>query len=153
MRPFNAFGPRQSARAVIPTIVSQALAGDCLRLGNLDARRDFTYVTDTAAGMVAAAEAPEAIGQTVNLGSGRDVSVGEIVEMVGRLLGKQLRVEQDAQRLRPPASEVERLVADASLAERLLGWRPSVAFEEGLGQVVDWVRREAHRYRPDEYAV
>ncbi len=153
VRPFNAFGPRQSARAVIPTIVSQALAGDRVRLGNLEARRDWTYVTDTVAGMLAAAEAPGAVGLTVNLGTGRGLAVGEVVELVGRLLGKRLQVEVQAERQRPPTSEVERLVADASLAERVLGWRPTVPFEQGLERVIEWVRAEAHRYRPEQYAV
>ncbi len=153
VRPFNAYGPRQSARAVIPAIVSQALAGDVVRLGNLEARRDFTFVTDTVAGMRAAAEVGPAVGQTMNLGSGQDVSIGEIVELVSAMLGKPLRVEQDAQRLRPPTSEVERLIADSNLAAELLGWKPAVSFADGLSQVVAWVDGQRHRYRPDDYVV
>src|SRR5215207_11609316 len=114
LRPFNTYGPRQSARAVIPTIVTQALAGDVLRLGALDPRRDLTYVEDTVAGFVAAARSDAAVGRTLQLGTGVSVSIGEIVERVGALLGRELTVETDPARVRPRLSEVQLLLSDAS---------------------------------------
>ena len=131
VRPFNTFGPRQSARAVIPTIISQALAGDALRLGSLDPRRDLTYVGDTVHGFLAAATSDAAVGRTVQLGTGYDVTIGEIVELVGDIVGRQLVVELDEQRVRPPASEVMRLISDPSLAKELMGWEPTVDLRTG----------------------
>jgi NAD dependent epimerase/dehydratase len=116
VRPFNTYGPRQSARAVIPTIMSQALAGGTLRLGSLTPRRDLTFVEDTVAGMLAAADSDAAIGRTIQLGTGEDVAIGDIVELVGDILGRKLEVELDEARVRPAASEVERLISDPSLA-------------------------------------
>ncbi|MCW3050056.1 MAG: dTDP-glucose 4,6-dehydratase [Solirubrobacterales bacterium] len=153
LRPFNTFGPHQSARAIVPTIISQALASDTLHLGALTPRRDLTYVSDTVAGFVAAAGSERTVGRTFQLGSGVDVSVGEIVELVGGLLGRSLHVVVDERRLRPPASEVDRLVSDPALALELCGWRARVGLEEGLGRTIDWVRSHPHVYRPAEYAV
>ncbi len=140
VRPFNTFGPRQSERAIIPTIVAQALrrAGP-LRLGSLEPRRDFTYVTDTVAGFLAVAQRPEAIGRVVNVGSGTSHTVREVVDAVGRILGRDLQIEQDPARVRPDRSEVMDLCADASVA-RSLGWKPEVSFEDGLRRVVDFMR-------------
>ena len=151
LRPFNTYGPFQSARAVIPTIVSQALAGGPLRLGSLHPRRDLTFVADTAAGFIAAAESPGAIGRTVQLGTGRDYSVGEIVEVVGELLGQELEVELDQERVRPQKSEVERLTSDPSLATELLGWRAETELRDGLARTIEWVNAHRDRYRVDEY--
>jgi NAD dependent epimerase/dehydratase len=151
LRPFNTFGPHQSARAVIPTILTQALAGDELRLGALEPRRDLTYVTDTAAGFIAASRAPGAVGRTVQLGTGVDVSVGELVALASELLGKELRVELDEQRLRPPDSEVDRLVSDPSLARELTGWKPEVELREGFVRTLEWIRGNTGRYRVGEY--
>ena len=117
VRPFNTYGPHQSARAVVPTIISQALAGPTVRLGSLDPRRDLTFVADTCAGVIAAALAPAAVGRTVQLGTGHDVSVREIVDLVSDLLGKELSVERDTARIRPEKSEVGRPVC----ARRWLG--------------------------------
>ncbi|MGH2896090.1 MAG: SDR family NAD(P)-dependent oxidoreductase, partial [Solirubrobacteraceae bacterium] len=126
LRPFNTYGPRQSARAIIPTIISQALAGDTLQLGSLHPRRDLTFVRDTAAGMIAAATAPGAVGQTIQLGTGEAVSVGEIVTLVGELVGKELRPVLDEARVRPRNSEVELLLSEPTRAAELLGWQPQV---------------------------
>ena len=153
VRPFNTYGPHQSARAIIPTIISQALASDTLHLGSLDPRRDLTFVADTAAGLIAAATEPSAVGRTIQLGTGHDVSVGEIVEMVGELLGKELTVHQEQQRVRPPNSEVQRLLSDPSLAKQLIGWQPEVDLRGGLAQTLKWITANAHRYRVDEYVV
>ncbi|HXF51945.1 MAG TPA: SDR family NAD(P)-dependent oxidoreductase [Dehalococcoidia bacterium] len=153
VRPFNAFGPRQSARAVIPTIIAQALSGSELRLGALDTVRDFTYVEDTARGFLEVARCGACVGEVVNLGTGRGVSIREVVRLVGEALGKELRVVGDERRLRPEKSEVSRLLADASKAERLTGWRPAVSFEEGLRRTIAWVAERLDLYRPQEYAV
>jgi NAD dependent epimerase/dehydratase len=152
LRPFNTYGPFQSARAVIPTIVSQALAGGPLKLGSLDPRRDLTFVADTAAGFVAAATAgPQALGRTVQLGTGHDVSIADVVAMVGEIVGRELEVETDPERVRPPASEVQRLISGPELARELIGWEPTVDLREGLSRTVEWIERNLGRYRTDEY--
>ncbi|MBI3087433.1 MAG: SDR family NAD(P)-dependent oxidoreductase [Candidatus Omnitrophica bacterium] len=143
VRPFNAFGPRQSTRAVIPTVISQALAGETVAVGATTPRRDFTYVTDTVGAFVRAAAAPEAVGKVFNVGRGSEISVGELIALVGDCVGKPLRVTTEARRLRPEASEVQRLCADARQAETVLGWRPSVSLAEGIRRTVDWWKRRA----------
>lgn len=153
LRPFNTYGPRQSARAVVPTIVTQALAGDTLRLGSLDPRRDLTYVEDTVGGFVAAATVPAAVGRTIQLGTNHDSSVREIVDLVSDILGKELRVELDPSRVRPAASEVERLISGPFVAEEVLGWKPSVDLREGLSRTIEWTRDNADRFRTGGYAV
>ena len=154
LRPFNTYGPRQSARAVIPTIISQALAGPTLRLGSTDPRRDLTFAADTAAGFVAAAGAGEpAVGRTVQLGTGESVSVGETVELVGELLGTALEVETDTARVRPEASEVRVLVSDPSRARELLGWEPTVPLRDGLERTLRWIEANQARFRTGEYVI
>lgn len=153
IRPFNTYGPRQSARAVIPTIASQALAGGTVRLGDLRPTRDFVFVDDTAAGFMAAATTPGIEGETLHLGTGREISVGDLATLIGRIAGVDLQVETQSDRLRPPGSEVERLLADPSRAEATLGWRARTSLEEGLARVVDFVRANPDVYRPAEYAV
>jgi dTDP-glucose 4,6-dehydratase len=153
LRPFNTYGPRQSARAIIPTIISQALAGDTLRLGSLHPRRDLTFVRDTAAGMIAAAIAPDAVGETIQLGTGHAVSVAEIVELVGELVGKELHPILDEARVRPVKSEVELLLSQPARARELLGWEPQVALRDGLEQTIEWIGLNARRYRADEYVI
>lgn len=153
LRPFNTYGPRQSARAIIPTIISQALAGSTLRLGSLHPRRDLTYVEDTAAGFLAAATMPDAVGRTVQLGTNHDVSVGDLVNLVGEIVDRELAVETDPARVRPPGSEVERLISSPALAEELLGWRPEVDLAEGLARTVDWIRSNQERFRVGHYAI
>ena len=153
LRPFNTYGPRQSARAIIPTIVGQALEGSTLRLGSLHPRRDLTYVEDTAAGFVAAASSDAAIGRTIHLGTDRDVSVGELVELVGELLGRELVVQTDPTRVRPPNSEVQRLLASPALAGELLGWEPHVALRDGLARTIEWIERNVRRYRVGDYVI
>jgi NAD dependent epimerase/dehydratase len=153
LRPFNTYGPRQSARAIIPTIISQALAGSTLRLGSLHPRRDLTYVEDTAAGFVAAATREDAVGRTIQLGTNHDVSVGDLVEMVSDVLGRELTVETDPARIRPDKSEVERLISGPLLARELLGWEPTVDLREGLARTIEWIERNAQRYRVDHYVI
>jgi dTDP-glucose 4,6-dehydratase len=151
LRPFNTFGPRQSARAVIPTIISQALTRPTIRLGSLEPRRDLTYVEDTAAGFLAIAQCDTAIGQAVNIGRGEDHSIGELVEQIGSLLRTNLRVETDSARVRPKASEVGRLLAGTARAQSLWGWTPRYSLDEGLAKTIAWVRENLHRFRIDDY--
>ncbi len=153
VRPFNAYGPRQSARAVIPAIITQAAAGKTLRLGTLDTTRDFTFASDTARGFLAVGGADAALGEVVNVGSGAEVSIREIVRRVGEITGRELTVEGDQQRMRPAKSEVSRLLSDSSKAERLAGWRAEISLEDGLRRTVDWMREHLDLYRPQEYAV
>jgi dTDP-glucose 4,6-dehydratase len=153
VRPFNTFGPRQSARAVIPTIVAQVLAGDCVRLGSLAPRRDLSYVSDTVDGFIAAAASPLAPGETINLGSGREISIGDLAQRIARIAERPIRIEADAERLRPEASEVDRLVADIAKARRLLGWEPRVLLEDGLVRTIGWMGTNLDRYRAGAYLV
>jgi nucleoside-diphosphate-sugar epimerase len=153
VRPFNTYGPHQSARAVIPTIITQALSGTVLHLGSLDTRRDLTFVADTCAGILAAAAAPAVVGRTVQLGTGNDVSVREIVAQVAVLLDKDLSVEVDAARIRPERSEVLRLVSSPALARELMDWEPRIELRDGLAQTVDWIDRNKARYRAEQYVI
>ncbi|RUL88944.1 SDR family NAD(P)-dependent oxidoreductase [Tautonia sociabilis] len=151
LRPFNTFGPRQSARAIIPTIISQALSRDVVRLGSLDPRRDLTYVKDTVSGFVSIASCDAAIGRAVNIGRGDDVSIGELVERIGSRLGSAIRVESDPARVRPPASEVRRLLAGTAMATELWGWKPAYSLDQGLDETIAWVRENLARFRVDTY--
>lgn len=151
VRPFNTFGPRQSTRAIIPTIIIQALVGRKVHLGNLHPTRDFNYVDNTVDGFLAAAAAEGALGRTVNLGSGREISIGDLAALLGKLLGVELEIKTDRQRLRPDGSEVERLLADNSLARQLFGWEPKVSLEEGLQRTIAWLRANKNLYRSDAY--
>jgi NAD dependent epimerase/dehydratase len=153
VRPFNTFGPRQSARAVIPTIITQCLVGDTVRLGSLHPTRDLNYVSNITEGFMLAGTVAEAIGQTINLGSGREISIGDLATLIARRLNKDVTIECDGERVRPDASEVERLLADNSLARTVLGWRPSVELEEGLKLTIDWIGQHLDRYRPHDYVV
>ena len=153
VRPFNTYGPFQSARAIVPTILTQALTAGPVRLGSLHPRRDLTFVEDTAAGFVAAARAEGVEGRTVQLGTGDDVSIGELVELVGELLGRELVVEREPERVRPEKSEVERLVSSPRLARELTGWEPAVPLRDGLARTTDWIERNLDRYRVDQYVI
>jgi NAD dependent epimerase/dehydratase len=153
VRPFNTYGPRQSTRAVIPTIISQCLNGDTIRLGHLHPTRDLNYVSDTVEGFIRAATADNVLGQTINLGSGREISIGNLALLIARLLGKQVQIITDERRRRPEKSEVERLLADNSKAKRLLGWEPRVSLEEGLLRTIDWMREHRRRYRLDNHSI
>ena len=151
LRPFNTYGPRQSTRAVIPTIITQALTQEVVRLGNLEARRDLTYVSDTVAGFLKAAATPGIEGETVNLGVGAEITIGELAEKIIRLVGRPVQIEIDAARLRPEKSEVQRLLSDNARAKEIMGWEPQVSFEEGLGRTIAWVREHLGLYRSGEY--
>jgi NAD dependent epimerase/dehydratase len=156
VRPFNTYGPRQSARAVIPTIVSQLVAGRReIRLGALHPTRDLTFVSDTCAGFVALARCDAAVGRDVNLGSGREISIGDLARLLIALVEPQATLVCDEERLRPPGSEVERLLADTTLMRELTGWCAEVSLEEGLARTVAWFSEPANlqRYRIDAYNV
>ena len=152
-RPFNTYGPRQSARAVIPTIITQALTREVVELGAIEPTRDFLFVDDTVRGIMRCGEASGVVGEVINLGSGTEVSIGELAERVLRLVGRELPVSLDEQRLRPPESEVERLVAATAKAEKLLGWRPSVDLDEGLRRTIEWLTGSLEAYKPSLYNV
>jgi len=153
VRPFNTYGPRQSARAVIPTLITQALAGGPVRLGGVESVRDFTYVEDTVRGLLAFAAWPEAPGAVVQLGTGVAVSIVELVALVGEVLGRSIDVETDRSRIRPRGSEVERLVSDPSAARERLGWASTVALREGVERTAAWLESNLALYRPEAYAV
>lgn len=153
VRPFNTFGPRQSARAVIPTIITQCLKGETVRLGNLHPTRDLNYVADTVEGFLCAAAAPKAVGGTFNLGSGREISVGDLATLIGKLAGSPVNIATDADRLRPAGSEVERLLADNTKAREALGWSSKVSLEEGLAKTIEWFRTNQGLYRAGIYTV
>lgn len=151
IRPFNTFGPRQSARAVVPTIISQALSQDVVKLGNLDPVRELNFVLDTARGMMTAveADADKVIGQVINLGCGDGHSVRDVVEAVGRILGRELVVETDSSRVRPDKSEVLRLECNPEKARQLMGWKSQYDFSDGLELTVDYIRDNLQRYKLD----
>jgi NAD dependent epimerase/dehydratase len=153
VRPFNTYGPRQTARAVIPTIITQALTRDVVELGSTTPTRDFLFVEDTVRGMMRCAEQPGIEGEVFNVGTGGEISVGDTAALILSLLGKNVPVIDSSDRLRPANSEVERLVADCSKAERLLDWRPRVSFEEGLRRTIDWMTGAIDRYKPEIYNV
>jgi len=156
VRPFNTYGPRQSARAVIPTIITQLLAGaEVLHLGSLHPTRDLTYVTDTAAGFIALAEADDAIGRDVNLGVGAEISVGELAKKLMEAVGHVVPIETADERLRPALSEVERLLSDNTVARELAAWSPEMSLDEGLTCTVEWFKNSPslNSYKADIYNV
>ena len=152
-RPFNTFGPRQTARAVIPTIISQALSRDVIELGSTSTTRDFLYVGDTVGGLMRCAEVDAALGEVINLGTGVETSILDVVERVARLVERDVPIKVIGDRLRPVDSEVERLVADTQKAQALLGWKPHVEFDEGLRRTVEWMRGSLSAFKPAIYNV
>jgi len=153
VRPFNTFGPRQSARAVIPTIITQALNDETISLGNLEPTRDLNYVADTVEGFIKAAESPKAIGEVINLGTGQEISIRDLAQRILKLLNKNLPVVSKDERLRPEKSEVDRLCADASRAHSLLGWSSKYSLDEGLAETIRWIEANADRFRQGVYVI
>jgi dTDP-glucose 4,6-dehydratase len=153
LRPFNTYGPRQSARAVIPTVITQALTGEELSLGNLAPRRDFTYISDTVEGFIKAVESKATIGRTINLGTSEEISIGDLVNKIGAIMGKHLRVGADAIRQRPAGSEVEQLKSDNRLARELMEWQPQVSLDDGLKRTVEWITKHLHLYQIGRYEI
>lgn len=151
VRPFNTFGPRQSARAVIPTIIMQALVGETIHLGNLDTTRDFTFVSDTVRGFILAGSAVGIEGGVFNLGTGHEIRIGDIAQRIALKVGHKVEIIVEPQRLRPERSEVLRLISDNSLARANLGWEPQVSLDEGLEKTIAWMRLHMDLYRPALY--
>jgi dTDP-glucose 4,6-dehydratase len=153
IRPFNTFGPRQSARAVIPTIITQVLSHLPIHLGSLNPTRDFNYVDNTVEGFIKVAESDKAIGQVTNIGSGKDISIGKLAELIMHLIGDEVPIICDKDRIRPVNSEVGRLCADNRKAHELHGWHPRYTLEEGLKYTIDWMVGNIESYRPNAYAI
>ncbi len=154
VRAFNTFGPRQSPRAVIPTILMQLLSGAAeIQLGNLHSTRDFNYVADTVEGLIRLAACEAAIGQTVNIGTGAEISIGALADAAQRATGRTAVILEKQERMRPERSEVQRLCADSSLLASLTGWKPPARLEEGLRITAEWMERELNRYEPQRYYV
>jgi NAD dependent epimerase/dehydratase len=165
IRPFNTFGPRQSARAVIPTIICQALWSrescstgqaperQAVKLGSLEPVRDLTYVKDTVDGFLQAAAAPDCAGDVFNIGTSQGVSVGELVKTVSGIINKELYVETEKERIRPEKSEVMELICDYSKAREVIGWEPRYSLERGLTETIEWVESHLSRYKADIYNV
>jgi NAD dependent epimerase/dehydratase len=151
IRPFNTYGPRQSARAVIPTIISQALTQPAVRLGALEPVRDLTYVTDTVQGFIKIAESEEAIGQTVNVGFGEGVAIGALAQMILELMGSEKKIVQVEERLRPINSEVYNLICDSTKARELCGWKAAYSLRDGLRETIDFISKHLDLYKPDQY--
>jgi NAD dependent epimerase/dehydratase len=153
IRPFNTYGPRQSARAVIPTIITQALTKDEIYLGSLEPRRDFTFVEDTVDAFLRVAATPQAAAQEINVGSNADIAVGELAQKIIELTGRDVRIVCDAERVRPERSEVGQLWADSTKAEEVLGWKPRVSLDQGLQRTIDWIQAHLELYRVGQYEV
>ena len=154
LRPFNTYGPRQSARAVIPTIISQLLAGPNLRLGSLEPVRDLTYVADTVRAFIATAVSDKSAGEVVNAGSGKGISIGELVNLVADIMGRRrVTVTTDRRRIRPRRSEVMRLICDNRKAREMIGWAPRVSIRVGLRRTIEFIKKHRGAYKADIYAV
>jgi NAD dependent epimerase/dehydratase len=153
LRPFNTYGPRQSARAVIPTIISQTLTKDEVRLGSLDTWRDFTFVTDTADGFMRIAAAENILGQEINIGNNAAISIGELAEKIFAIIGKKPKIVSESQRLRPEKSEVMKLHASNQKARELMDWSPQVSLDEGLLLTIEWIKNHLELFKPGQYTV
>lgn len=154
VRPFNTYGPRQSARAVVPTIITQALTGASVKLGNLLPTRDFNYVADTANGFIKVAETDGVEGQVINIGTGNEISIGDLLTSILKLMGKpELPAIWESERHRPDASEVYRLSADNTKVKELVGWSPKHTLTEGLAETIHWVEENLERFRTSVYTV
>ncbi|MBA7503928.1 dTDP-glucose 4,6-dehydratase [subsurface metagenome] len=153
LRPFNTYGPRQSARAVIPTIITQALAQNKILLGSLEPTRDLSYVDDVVDGFIKAWESERSTGEVINIGSGFEISINDLANKIISLIGKKVNIVSDPKRVRPPKSEVGRLMADNSKAKELLNWEPKVSLDEGLRKTIDWFSKFQNRYKPDIYNI
>ena len=153
IRPFNIYGPRQSARAVIPTIITQALRHDKVRLGFIDSARDFTYVSDAVDAFVKIAECDRTIGHVFNIGCDREISVGELAKKIGDILSKKIKILTEKRRMRPEMSEVRRLCADSKRVRDLLGWNPVVSLNEGLVKTIEWIKNNLDRFDVGDYII
>ncbi len=153
IRPFNTYGPRQSARAIIPTIITQVMRGDSLKLGSLFPTRDLSFVSDIVDGFIKVAESPNSVGEVINIGSGREISIGDLARKIMTLLDSEVDIVTEDQRIRPEKSEVERLLCDNSKAKALVGWEPKISLDEGLQKTIDWVKINIDLFKSDIYNV
>jgi len=151
IRPFNTYGPRQSTRAVIPAIITQALWQNTIRLGNLNATRDFTFVDDTVSGFLKGAQAKGVEGGTYNLGTGSEIRIGDLEEKIVKEIGRPVKIVIDPKRLRPEKSEVFQLLSDNSLAQKILGWQPQIDLNTGLRTTINWIEKHQELYQNDRY--
>ena len=154
IRPFNTFGPRQSARAIIPTIISQALTKDEVHVGSLSPVRDLTFVKDTVNGFIEIGTSERSIGEVINIGTRSGVTIGELLQNILRVLGKEdIRIVEDTDRVRPDKSEVMELICDNSKATQLLEWSPQYTLDEGLAETIEWMKNHINLYKTDNYVV
>jgi NAD dependent epimerase/dehydratase len=153
LRPFNTFGPRQSTRAVIPTIITQALSSDMVKLGSLTPVRDLTFVADTVRAFISMADSNKAVGKTVNAGSGRGVSIGELASTIVMLINPDVRIATEEKRVRPEKSEVMTLICNNTLARKVSGWQPAHTLEEGLEITIDWMKEHISAYKAGQYTI
>ena len=153
IRPFNTFGPRQSLRAIIPTIITQLLRGDKIVIGNLKPRRDFTYVLDTVQGFILLARKNGVEGDTFNLGTNKDTSIRELINLISRIMGVIPKIKVDRHRIRGNQSEVMRLLSDNSRGVKILGWKPAYTLEEGLRKTINWLGEERDFGKPWAYNI
>jgi NAD dependent epimerase/dehydratase len=153
LRPFNTFGPRQSARAVIPAIITQALSSNTVRLGSLSPVRDLTFVADTVEAFIRTAESKKAVGKTVNTGSGHGVTIGELAKTIVRLVNPEAHIVTEEERIRPEKSEVMTLICNNTLAMELTGWKPEYTLEKGLSITIDWMREHISAYKAGQYTI
>ena len=154
VRPFNSYGPRQSARAIIPTIISQLLTGsEEITLGSLSPSRDFTYVTDTVMGFISIAKSEKTIGEEVNIASGQEIRIGELAQKIITLINPDARINYDAQRSRPESSEVERLVGCSNKLKAITNWEPQYTLDSGLAETIEWIKSNRNTYKSSIYNV
>jgi NAD dependent epimerase/dehydratase len=152
IRPFNTFGPRQSARAVIPTIISQLLSEQEIHLGSLTPVRDLTYVKDTVNGFIKVAESDKSIGEIINIGNGKGITIGELAKKILNLMDRpNTPIHVDEERVRPEKSEVMQLICDNSKAKRMIGWCPECSLDQGLKETIRWIRQNRHIYKSEKY--
>jgi NAD dependent epimerase/dehydratase len=153
LRPFNTFGPRQSARAVIPTIISQALTSNVVELGSLDPVRDLTYVKDTVLGFIKMAESEKVIGEVINIGNGQGITIGDLAKKIISLVGKDIKIRTNEIRIRPEKSEVMKLICNNSKAEAFMNWEPTYSLDNGLKEAIDFIRDNIDQYKPGIYNI
>jgi dTDP-glucose 4,6-dehydratase len=153
IRPFNTYGPRQSDRAIIPTIIIQALKKYTIQIGSTTPRRDLSYVSDVVEGFIKVAESKKSIGQVINIGSGKDISIGELTTLIISIIGKEKKVISTDTRKRPQKSEVMQLLCDNRKAGEIANWMPSVSLKEGLNMTVEWIKKNTDHYSPDKYQI
>jgi len=153
IRPFNIYGPRQSARSVIPNIIMQALTKDEIKIGSISTSRDLTYVTDSVKGFIQFAESDQTVGEVVNMGSENEISIKNLIELIEKHLNRKLKIVQEDKRIRPEKSEVKRLVSSSEKAKKLFGWKPEIEIEQGIRKTISWIKENINLYKKDIYNI